>query len=380
MKTVNCDLCGSNDYKTKFEIEISENVLRYYRYSRNIPQKEKMTENQTIVECNECGLIYTNPRFSTEELNLVYSSDKVLGGNWKNFWYLFNSKLPDSFEAGEKKNSYNPNLYQWKFDIINKYFPHKKGNAKLLDIGCGDGRFVYDAIQKGYNAMGIDLSPDRISKGKKIYNLSDSQIACMNVDDFSGDQKFDVIVMWDVIEHVESPSLLLNSIKKICHSKTKIFALTMSVDSITYKLFKKDWNYINPTQHLHYFSHSTLKKMFEKSGFKLLGVEMDNSKSKNIIHLLARVLVGRLNLFFFKTYTKNRFYKFIFKPLQAGISDKRLLKRIENLYPGKYIGRYHDNFVFIGELEDKQTMPNKSQTALKRSLAGTLALIIRTRH
>lgn len=360
MKTVKCDLCGSSDCKTKFEIEVSDKTLRYYRYSRNIPQREKMTGKQTIVECNECQLIYTNPRFSTEELNLVYSSDKIIGGNWKNFWYLFNPKLPDTFETDKKKNSYNPNLYQWKFDIIDKYSSHEKSNTRLLDIGCGDGKFVHDAIQRGYNAMGIDLSPDRVSKGKEMYNLSDSQIACENVDDFSENQKFDIIVMWDVIEHVESPSLLLNSIKKLCHSKTKIFALTMSVDSITYKLFKKDWNYVNPTQHLHYFSHSTMKKLFQKSDFKFIGVEMDNSKSKNLIHLMARILIGRLNLFFFKTYNKNRFYKFIFKPLQRGISDKRILKRIENLYPGKYLGRYHDNFVFIGELENKRTTPNKT--------------------
>ena len=353
MKTVKCDLCGSCDYKIKFEIDVSEKVFRYYRYSRNISDKEKMTGKQTIVQCDECQLIYTNPRFSTDELNSVYSSEKIIGGNWKHFWYLFNPKFPDSFEASKKKNSYNPNLYQWKFDIIDKHVSIKKEKTRLLDIGCGDGKFVHDAIQRGYDAVGIDLSPDRVSKGKELYNLNDRQIVCKNVDDFTKKEKFDVIVMWDVIEHVESPSLLLSSIKKLCHSKTKIFALTMSVDSITYKLFKKDWYYINPTQHLHYFSHSTMNKMFQKSDFKIIGVEMDDSKSKNIIHLILRILIGRLNLFFFNTYTKNKFYKRFLKPFQKEISNVRMLDRIENLYPGKYIGRYHDNFVFIGELEDK---------------------------
>ena len=350
MKTVSCDLCGSNNHKTKFRIEVSEKSFKYYRYARNIPQKEKMTGIQTIVECSDCKLIYTNPRFSTVALKRVYSSDKIIGGNWKNFWYLFNPKLPDSFEGSI--NILDSNLYQWKFDIIEKYYPtDKKNKTSILDIGCGSGKFVYDATRKGYDATGIDLNPDRVSKAKKMYKLTDSQIACINVDEFLVNKKFDIIVMWDIFEHVESPSSLLYSIKKLCHSETKIFTLTMSIDSITYKLFKKNWKYINPTQHLHYFSHSTVKKMYHKCGFDILGVEMDNSKSKNLIHLMVRILIGGLNFFFFDTYTKNRFYKFIFKPFQKGISNERMLKRIENLYPCKYVGRYHDNFVFVGGLK-----------------------------
>ncbi|WP_040368012.1 class I SAM-dependent methyltransferase [Balneola vulgaris] len=355
METVSCDYCGSKSYTTKFEINVSDQVLRYYRYARNIPNKEEMTGVQTIVTCDDCGLMYTNPRFNTEELNLVYSSEKIIGGNWRNFWYLFDSNAPDAFESGERVETYNPNLYQWKFDIIEKYCGKPEGKQgsklRLLDIGCGDGKFVHDAIERGYDAMGVDLSPDRVAKGKALHNLQDHQIACMNVDDFEGEDKFDIIVMWDVIEHVESPSSLLQSIQKIAHKDTKIFALTMSIDSITYKLFKEHWTYINPTQHLHYFSHNTMEKLFAKCNFKLLGVEMDNSKNKNVIHLCARILVGQLNQFFFWMFAHKKGIRKLFKPFYAGISDERMMLRLENLHPGKYIGRYHDNYVFVGELE-----------------------------
>ncbi len=126
----------------------------------------------------------------------------------------------------------------------------------------------------------------------------------------------------------------------------------MSIDSITYKLFKKHWNYTNPSQHLHYFSHATIKKMFAKNSFKLLGIEMDDSKKKNIIHLTARILIGQLNQFFFRIYSRESILRILFKPFQKGISNERMKKRLENLYPGKYVGRYHDNFVFVARLID----------------------------
>lgn len=354
MERVKCDLCGSEDYTVKFEIEVSEKSFRFYRYARNIPDKKLMTGLQTIVECNQCQLNYTNPRFSTEELNVVYSSERIIGGHWKNFKYLFDASQPDVFTSAKKKTSYNAQLYQWKFDILNKYLVPNNGKTKLLDIGCGDGKFVSDAIKRGFDAKGIDLSPDRIAKGKELYDLDDTQLQCINVGDFSANEKFDVIVMWDVIEHVESPSTLLNSIKAISHPKTKIFVLTMSMNSITYKLFKQYWNYINPTQHLYYFSHKTMENMFKKCNFNLLGVEMDDSKNKKTIHLLYRILIGQINYFFFKIYTKKSFLRTIFKPFHRGISYERMEKRIENLYPGRYLGRYHDNFVFVGELSDEK--------------------------
>lgn len=349
MKEVSCDLCGSNAYTVKFEIDISPKNLRYYRYCNNIPDPHKMTGLNKIVQCNNCDLLYTNPRFTTDELEVVYSSDKIIGGNWKNFPYLFNKKYDDELQGQKRKNTYKPNLNKWRFDIIEKYINKDPKDLKLIDIGCGNGKFVYDAKQRDYQAKGIDLSPDRIKQGKELFDLNDTDLECKNINGFELNEKYDIIVLWDVIEHVESPSEILQSLKKIAHPKTLIFMLTMSIDSITYKLYKKDWNYINPSQHLHYFSHNTMKNMMEKNGFIFTGVELDNSKQKNLIHFTARIVIGQINQFFFKIYTRKSPIRHVFKLLHPSISEERILKRLENIFPGKYIGRYHDNFVFIGK-------------------------------
>jgi len=350
MISVNCDLCGCENHELFLEVDVNHSNPKYYRYARNVPNKEQFTGTYRIVKCKECQLVFTNPRFTTEELEVVYSSEAIIGGVWKNWDYLFDATAPDFIRSTEKGKTFDPKFYQWKFDIIQSYIKSDPANTKLLDIGCGDGRFVYDASQRGYKVRGIDLSPDRVKQGMDRYEFPKGTLKCMNVDEFSAGEKFDVIVMWDVIEHVESPSAVLKNLQKIAHKDTVFFILTMSMDSITYKLFKKEWYYINPTQHLHYFTHSTMPKMLEKNGLTQVGVELDDSRYKNVLHLIRRILIGRINRFFFYVFSRKSFLRHLFKPFHKGISEERMLKRLENIYPGKYLGRYHDNFVFVAKV------------------------------
>jgi len=350
ISNMKCDLCGSDRHSIKYEVHVREENMKFYRFVRNISNPERFIGTFNIVKCEECELVSSKPQPSQKDLEIVYSSNKIIGGRWKNFSYLFKTDLPDEMQTETESIASDSNENDWKFDIINKYRESQQKNLKLLDLGCGNGKFVYDALKREYDAYGLDLSEGRIEEGKELYNLG-NRIQCKNVHELDEGEKFDVIVMFDVIEHVSSPSSLLQYIKRISHAETKIFALTMSLDSITHKLFKKEWYYIHPFQHLHYFSHETIRKMYEKNGFELVAAELDNSRDKNLIHLFYRIIIGQLNRFFFRIYSRQKKVRLLFKPFLRNVSDERMKKRIENLYPGKYLGRYHDNFVFIGKLK-----------------------------
>lgn len=159
------------------------------------------------------------------------------------------------------------------------------------------------------------------------------------------------LLMWDVIEHVPDPVDLLRKVRGLATENTRLFVLTMSTNSITYKIFGQRWNYINPTQHLFYFSHETMARALREAGWHLISVEMDDSRTKNSVHLMARILLGSLNVLFFKIYAPHRnvfkLLKPFLRPFQGDLTDERMCKRLENLFPGYYVGRYHANFVLL---------------------------------
>lgn len=354
MESVNCNICNGSAARPIYRINVSGSSLRYYRYARNIRNEEHMTDMLNIVRCKNCGLLYVNPRFDSKELSLVYTDNKVLGGNWENFPYLFKKDEPDELQILNRltREEIQISDYDWRFEIIDKYATGPNKINSILDIGCGNGNFVYTALEKGFDAYGVDLSDDRICCGKENLNLKD-KIYCGRAEDIFADRQFDIITLWDAIEHLQDPKSVLTNIKKLCHKNTRIFIYTMSLDSLTYKIFLKKWNYINPVQHLYYFSDKTMAELLNASGYALLGKEADITKHNNIFSLFKKILIGFANNLFFHVYAPKfsflKIFKPIFKVFQNGISDERMHKRLENLYPGLYLGRYKDDFVYVAK-------------------------------
>lgn len=348
MESVVCDNCASNDTRLKYKIKVDESSLHFYRFARNIEPKDVYLKDYEVVTCKQCGLTYTNPRLDSNELNTLYSSNKILGGKWVNFPYLFDSSRPDELQDLSKKVVVNTKAHDYKFNIIKKFSGAPKG-LKLLDVGCGDGLFVFKAQELGYDAFGIDLSIDRVNFGIKEFGL-EGRLKVGDISSVPSGVKYDVITLWDVFEHLPSPSKMLQNLRDISHSNTRIYILTMSMTSNTYRLYGKRWYYFVPTQHLYFFNHKTIEMVFNKNGFNLEGIEMDHTKHKTFIHLMFRIIVGALNNFFFEVYAGNlKFLRFLFKPFHWGISNSRMAKRLENLFPGAYFGRFKDNFVFVGK-------------------------------
>ena len=109
-------------------------------------------------------------------------------------------------------SNHNKNLYgENSLARIEAYFPALKHyyarhippnrDQRILEIGCGDGNFVYCLQQMGYkNANGIDYSAEQIEKGK---SMGINNLACADLFSYLADNKskYDVIIAKDVIEH-----------------------------------------------------------------------------------------------------------------------------------------------------------------------------------
>lgn len=119
----------------------------------------------------------------------------------------FKKVIYDSYISKHNKTLYGENTLERiraYAPALNYYYcrhlPPSK-DVRILDIGCGDGNFVYHMQQLGYaNASGIDVSGEQIQKGKDmgITNLHQADLMEFLA---SADEAYDVITAKDVIEH-----------------------------------------------------------------------------------------------------------------------------------------------------------------------------------
>ena len=91
--------------------------------------------------------------------------------------------------------------------------PYTKGK-KILDVGCGEGGVLTPYEQAGYDCTGLEYSPERVHYASEK-GSSNIKFIQGNIEQFSFDQKFDVILMLDVIEHLDQKLQALDNIKKM---------------------------------------------------------------------------------------------------------------------------------------------------------------------
>jgi len=352
MEYIKCAICNSNDYKTIHKIDVNTKNLRYYIFSRNTKDKSLLRE-YTIVKCKQCGLIYTNPRLDTNEVKLLYSSNNAIGGNWKTYQYLFDLNQSDNLQnsnSGSSTKVYNFDDIKWKKQILNSVKNlSNKDNLDLLDIGCGDGKFVEFANMNGFNAIGYDINPERIKISKDFNNENTFD----KLPNKFKNKKYDIITAWDVIEHVTNLTEFLEYIKDYLKDDGTLVLLTLNVDSYFYKILGKQWYYIDPMQHTYYFSPKTLNMLLVKFDLEIIKIKGDYTHNRTVFNLTKKgiksIFFNLINRIYFNLFTNDLYFNFLGKYILKyhKIKREQMLRRIDNLYPYLFAENYNDNLVYI---------------------------------
>jgi 2-polyprenyl-3-methyl-5-hydroxy-6-metoxy-1,4-benzoquinol methylase len=93
-----------------------------------------------------------------------------------------------------------------------------RAGKRVLDIGCGEGGVLTPFERAGYECTGLEFSPERVNYARE-QGSSNIKFIQGNIEEFSFNQKFDVVLMLDVIEHLNQKSQALLNIKKILSPK-----------------------------------------------------------------------------------------------------------------------------------------------------------------
>lgn len=175
----------------------------------------------------------------------------------------------DTYYEGLSKPSRNPlvqwaitrRLYREPYEWVLKKF--KKG--RVLDVGPGNGEFLYALKQKGWTVFGSDISKKakertekRIGKGVvKLGSFPDQRFSPM----------FDLVSFWHVLEHTRTPRDYIYKAADVLKKGGHIAGEVPSYDSRALKFFGKNYAWMMVPVHIGYFSEGSLRKLLSESGF-----------------------------------------------------------------------------------------------------------------
>ena len=236
---VDCPVCGNKNYKILFEPWVNEKDPKVLYGAASGIQG-----TQTIVRCIECMMIYENPR---------YPSEIIIEG------YKHSEEEDHDSHYHMRVKSFYDSLYSMK-----ALLPPRNMSTKILDIGTAGGAFLHAAEKFGYDAYGMEPSDQLVSSGQKR-GLKIQQGLIEN-NDFE-EKSFDIISLWDVIEHLTDPKDSLQHIKKLLKDEGILLINYPDIGSRFAKLFGKKFWWILSV-HLHHFDKTSIKRICDITGYE----------------------------------------------------------------------------------------------------------------
>ena len=180
------------------------------------------------------------------------------------------------FEGGQQGIGYGSyaNQAEWRMEkahrqcrevsAIMKFVGIDNNKSRVLDIGSGYGYFRKACADAGWLTQGVEISKYACRVANEMYGL---ETYCGSLEAFSetcGD-RFDAIVMWDFIEHVEDPIANLVIAQRLLTNGGLLFIRTPNLDAIEFEVFGSAYHSLK-REHLNLFSALSLSRCMTDSG------------------------------------------------------------------------------------------------------------------
>jgi SAM-dependent methyltransferase len=268
----------------------------------------------TLWKCLKTGIVFWYPRKIDKQF---YSDDPFLFQK-QSHW--------DSFEPAPWTD------FVFDEDFIVPFI----NNKTVLDVGCGNGVFLHKLATKKIEGFGIDLDPNAVIAARKmlgrdvkIENLSLSQF----ISDPRNHNRFDVITIFEVLEHQDEPNDFLNQLKILLKNDGYIVGSIPNTNRIIARLGLRE-PYDNPPNHFFWFNIDSIKLLFSYNGLEVVNVcpAIKKLKIENIRYSILSGLFGERYLSIMKVISSyfNRKYK---KVKQTDRESSNFTKRlIKNLF------------------------------------------------
>lgn len=244
LEHVACFLCGADDYDVVYEAQYDRekdvDLVQKFRASG-----DELLIDQ-LVRCRRCGFQYVNPRLR---------GDLILDSYTQGDDPAYVSQL----EARER-------TFDASLDEIERALG---GRGRLLDIGTAAGAFVAAAARRGWDAEGCEPNRWLAEWGASHYGLRIRQGSVFDQPYEPG--SFDVVTLWDVIEHTVDPRQMLDRCRSLLRPGGVLVVNYPDIGSWIARVMGRRWLFLTSV-HLYYFDRGTVRRMLSATGFDVVRV------------------------------------------------------------------------------------------------------------
>jgi len=148
---------------------------------------------------------------------------------------------------------------------------HALERGRLVDVGCGNGKFLARMRALGWDVFGVEPDPQAAQIGREAYGLT---IYSGTLEDSSFSlESFDAVTMAHVIEHLTDPLSTLKAARRILKKGGYLLIHTPNLSSLGHRWFGHHWRGLEPPRHLFLFSPTALLKIVRMAGFDIYDLQ-----------------------------------------------------------------------------------------------------------
>ncbi len=240
MEKIACNVCESDNYVVLYE---------------GRDRLHGLGGSFKLVKCQECGLVYLNPRPAREEMGRYYPPDYE----------------PYAQDVEQTKGFLSSLDYRYGVAKRCRTITKRKEPGRILDVGCGAGHFLNGMKLRGWQTFGIEVSEEAATYAGERFGLevlageleeAEFPAAC-----------FDAITLWHVLEHLHDPLSTLMEISRLLKDDGLLVFAIPNWGSVDAGLFGEFWVGLDVPRHLYVFPRPALEKLLAKAGFKIVETE-----------------------------------------------------------------------------------------------------------
>lgn len=240
--TVCCPVCDGTAFSVVYPATVRDAALDPSSY---FGSARVSAGHLAVVRCRRCAMQLTNPQDDPRLLANVYAA-------WRD-------------EAYEREHANRRTMAMEHLALVARY---QDTRARLLDVGCASGSFVGVAHETGWKATGVDPSEWMIACARARYPGVTFHVG--RLDDIPTSMTtFEVITLWDVLEHLPSPLATLTQIRRRLAPGGWLFLSVPNVASLTARVMAKRWVLLL-REHLWYFSPISLRDLLARAGLEVV--------------------------------------------------------------------------------------------------------------